>query len=148
MKLRPDGLVGVVGAGAAGAAWGLGLARLVAEVGLCAPLFGSLLLVVVVGSICAVPIAALWSWRRRLRFFEHFPPSGYQAALFAAFIPRFFPFLYVTGIIPGPLAGCVLLLRGVVLAVLIPWADQVVLDPAGCAGLDGLGPVPAYGWYR
>lgn len=110
MKLRPDGLAGVVGAGVAGAAWGLGLARLVAEVGLCAPLFGSPLLVAVVGSICAVLAAALWIWRRRLRFFEHFPLFGYQAPLSAVLIPLFFPLFYVTGAIPDPLAGCVLLL--------------------------------------
>jgi hypothetical protein len=139
MKLRPDGFPGVVGAGAAGAAWGLGLARLVAEIGLCAPLFCSPLLVAVVSSICAVLTAVLWRWRQRRRFSEHSPLSGYQVPLSAAFIPLFFPLLYVAGVIPDPLAGCVLLIGGAVLAVLIPWADQVVWPPLVVLGLTVLG---------
>ena len=135
MKLRPDGLAGVVGAGAAGGAWGLGLARLVAEVGLCAPLFGSPLLVVVVGSTCAVLAAALWRWRQRRRFSRHSPPSGYQVPLSASFIPLFFPLLYVTGVFSDPLAGSVLLFGGAVLAILLPWADRVVWAPLVVLGL-------------
>jgi hypothetical protein len=62
-RLRPDGWLRVAGVGGAGAIWGLGLARLVAEAGFCPLLYGSPPAVAAVAALCAA-IALLPALRR------------------------------------------------------------------------------------
>jgi len=62
-RLRPDGWLRVAGVGGAGAIWGLGLARLVAEAGFYPLLYGSLPAVVSAAALCAA-IALLPALRR------------------------------------------------------------------------------------
>jgi len=126
-RLHPDQWLGVAGAGGAGAAWGLGLARLMAEVAFWTPLYSSPLLVAAVAAVCAVLAAALWLWLGRL--------SHSDSTSTAFLIPFAFPLLYATGIVSHPLAGCVLLVGGPVLAALVVWGDRARWMPPAALGL-------------
>ncbi len=124
MRPRPDGLLRAVGAGGAGAIWGLGLARLGAEAGFCSFLHGSLLGVAGVVAMCAVLAGAVAAVALRRA---------------AVFIPLILPFPYVVGLTPGPLAGCVLLIGGALLALLLAWGDRARWMPPAVLGLATLG---------
>ncbi len=120
MRLHPDDLSRVAGVGGAGAIWGLGLARLVAEAGFWPPLYGSPLLVAVIAVACAALAIVLSSW-----------PVGHRSWV----IPLAFPVLYVAGVVSYPLAGCVLLAGGAVLALLVMWGGKVRWMPPAVLGL-------------
>ncbi|MBU0704392.1 MAG: DUF2723 domain-containing protein, partial [Chloroflexi bacterium] len=107
MRPRPDWLR-LAGVGGAAAIWGLGLARLVAEAGFWPPLYGSPLAVVGIASACAGVALALWQ--------RPLPP--YSPA------PLLLALLYVTGVVPHPLAGGVLLVGGAALALLAAWGER------------------------
>ncbi len=121
MRLRPDDLLRVAGVGGAGAIWGLGLARLVAEAGFCTPLYGSLLAVAGVAIVCSTIALTLW-WC-----------IGLPASCFL--FPASFSLLYVAGVVSHPLAGCVLLVGGAVLALLVAGGDRVRWMPPTVLGL-------------
>ena len=110
MKLRPDGLWRVAGVGGAGAVWGLGLARLVAEADFCTPLYGSLPAVAGVAIGCAAILIALY-WSLVIPHWSFL-------------IPLLLPLPYITGLVSGPLAGGVLLVGGAVLALLLADVSQ------------------------
>ena len=126
MRRRPDDLLRVVGVGGAGVVWGLGLARLVAEVGFWPPLYASPLLVAVIAVACAMPAIALSS-------------SSWAIGRWSSVIPLVFPFLYVTGVVSQPLAGCVLLVGGGVLALLVAWGERVRWMPPAVLVLAAFG---------
>jgi hypothetical protein len=115
MRPRPDDVPGEVVVGVAGAVWGLGLARLLAEAALQSVLYSSALIVAVVALGCAVVAVALW----------HFwpPVLGSLSA-----IPLALPALYTVGIVTGPLAGGVIVVGSGVLTVLVAmltvWQDR------------------------
>ena len=117
----------VAGAGAAGAIWGLGLARLVAEAGFRPALHGSLPAVAGVALLCAtIAICHFLFVICHLSFvIDHW----------SFLISSLFPLLYVTGAVSGPLAGCVLLAGGVVLAFLVAWGDRRRWMPPAVLGL-------------
>jgi hypothetical protein len=124
-------------AGGMGALWGLGLARLVAEVCLWPPLHGSPLAVATAALICA----ALWPWLGSL---SHIPTPTHPISPlvighWSLVIPLAFPLLYVTGITPHPLAGGVLLVGGGVLSLLLTWGERRPWIPPTTLGLTALG---------
>ena len=114
MRVRPDRLLKTAGVGGAGAIWGLGLARLAAEAGHLAWLHVSPLAVAGLVAVCAAVVLALWRWMERL---------GGRAP--AAITPLALPLLYVAGAVSRPLGGCVLVVGGAVLALMIVWGDRV-----------------------
>jgi len=133
MRLRPDDLSRVAGVGGAGAIWGLGLARLVAEAGFWPPLYTSPLLVALVAVSCAVLAIALSSSSLVI---------GHWSLVidrWSLVIPLTFPLLYVTGLVSHPRAGCVLLAGGVVLALLVAWGGRVRWMPPVVLGLASFG---------
>jgi len=121
MKLRPDDWWRVAGVGGAGAIWGLGLARLMAEAGFWTLPYVSPLAVAGVAIVCAAIVLALW-WC-----------IGLPASCFL--LPASFSLLYVTGVISRPLAGCVLLVGGATLVLLLVWGDRVRWMPPLVLGL-------------
>jgi hypothetical protein len=155
-RLRPDSWWLIAGVGGAGAIWGLGLARLVAEAGFCPLLYGS---PPAVAALCAA-IALLLPLRRlhtsstveQSPLGENAPglcspaqPSqgfGRDAVITLPPSPFFIgpcslvlPLLYVTGAVSGPLAGCALLVGGAVLALLVAWGDRIRWLPPAVLGL-------------
>jgi hypothetical protein len=124
MRLRPDDLWRVAGVGGAGAIWGLGLARLVAEAGFWPPLYASPWLVTAVAVACVLLAIAL---------------ASLAIGHWSFVIPLSFPFLYVVGLVSHPLAGCVLLAGGAVLALLVAWGDRARWMPPAVLGLATLG---------
>ena len=66
MRLCPDDWLRVVGVGGAGAIWGLGLARLVAEASFWPLLYGSFPAVAGVAIVCAAIVIILWLWTAHL----------------------------------------------------------------------------------
>jgi len=108
MKPRLDGWLRIAGVGGAGAVWGLGLARLVAEASFWPLLYASPLAVVGVAVACAGVALALW----RCSLLPC-PPTPLLLAL-----------LYTIGIVPHPLAGGVLLVGGAALALLTAWGER------------------------
>jgi len=122
MRLHLDDLLRVAGIGGAGAIWGLGLARLAAEAGFSTLLYDSPLAVAGVAVVCAVIVIVLRS-------------SNSANPCSSAFIPLSFPLLYVVGVVSFPLAGCVLLIGGAALALLLAWGDRVRWMPPAVLGL-------------
>ena len=127
MRPRPDAWLHVAVVGGAGAIWGLGLARLMAEAGFWTLLFVSPLTVASVAIICAAIALAVW-------LLPHsnapIPQHSHTSAILLAL-----PLLYVTGVVSHPLAGCVLLVGGVTLALLLVWGDRVRWLPPAVLGL-------------
>ncbi len=121
LRLQLNDLLRAAGAGGAGAIWGLGLARLLAEVGFCSLLYVSPLAVAGVSVACAAIALALWLFSR---------PRAPTPTL-----PLTLPLPYVTGIVPSPLAGCVLLVGGAVLVLLLAWEDRARWLPPAVLGL-------------
>jgi len=121
MRPRPDDWLRIAVAGGAGAVWGLGLARLVAEAGFWPPLYESLLAVAGVTVACAGIFLALW---RRAN-----PPAS------CLLLPASFSLLYATGVVSTPLAGGVLLGGGAVLALLVAWGERLRWTVPAALGL-------------
>lgn len=113
MRLRLSDPLRTVLVGGAGAIWGLGLARLVAEAGFSLLLFRSLPAAGAIAALCAAVVLALW-----LR-------GGRSGRDVVALVPLAFPLLYVAGIVAGPLAGGALLVAGAVLPLLLLWGDRL-----------------------
>jgi len=110
MRPHPDNRWRIVWVGGAGAIWGLGLARLIAEVSFWPPLYDSPLTVAGVAAVCAGTLLALW------RLAD--PPAS------CLLLPASCSLIYVTGIVSLPLAGGVLLVGGAMLAMLMAWGKQ------------------------
>ncbi len=117
MRLHPD-TGGAAVVGGAGAVWGLGLARFLAEALLWSPSYSSVLVVGAVALGCAAVFAALWRW----------VPLGSSLSSatdrWSLIAPLGLSLLYVFGVVSGPLAGGVLLAGGALLAVLLAWQDR------------------------
>lgn len=136
MRPLPDDWLNVAGAGGAGAIWGLGLARLMAEAGFWTPLYGSLLAVAGVSIACAAIALAVWLWWVGRTSTSDTPTSLHSRRFPPVFfIPLALPLLYVTGIVSSPLSGCVLLAGGVVLPLLLAWGGRVRWMPPLVLGL-------------
>lgn len=118
MRPHPDGVPGIAIVGAAGAAWGLGLARFLAETLLWPPLYSSVLVVGAVALGCAAVLVAVHRW------VPFVPCSSSLLNHWWVAMPLGLSLLYVTGIVAGPLAGGVLLTGGVLLAVLVSWQHR------------------------
>ncbi len=152
MKPRPDDCLPVAVVGGAGAIWGLGLARLMAEAGFWTLLYVSPLAVAGVAIVCAAIVLALLEWKRQLVGVTG-PPKQLSASSrsggVVALLPRSplvighwslvisltLPLLYVTGVVSRPLAGCVLLIGGATLALLLAWGNRVRWMPPLVLGL-------------
>jgi len=134
MRLCPDDWLRVVGVGGAGAIWGLGLARLVAEASFWPLLYGSLPAVAGVAIVCAAIVIILWLWTAHLLHPHTLTLSHSQFPL-AALVPLTLPLLYVAGVVSYPLAGCVLLVGGAVLALLVAWGDRAPWVPPAVLSL-------------
>ncbi len=100
--------------GGAGAIWGLGLARLLAEGGLRTLFYTSSLVVTATAIGCAGLALALW----RLSLFT---PARLTVDGWAFLLPLALPLPYAVGAVSGPRAGAVLLLGGAGLALLMAW---------------------------
>jgi len=131
MRGRPEVLVRAAAVGGAGAIWGLGLARLVAEVGRCPFLYASVPAVVAVAASCAVVALAVWWWADASASVSGSGPSSARLAP----VPLTLPLLYVCGVTPRPLAGGVLLVSGVVFTLLLAWANRLRWLPPAVLGL-------------
>jgi hypothetical protein len=103
--------------GGAGAIWGLGLARLLAEGALWSPAYRSPWVVAGIGLGCALVTLVLWHWS--------FLSSGSAARTpcWSSVIPLGLPLLYASGVFSSPLAGGVLLAGGALLSLLVAWRD-------------------------
>lgn len=109
--------------GVAGAVWGLGLARLMAEVGLQSVFYGSYL------AVGAVAMAASGSSLLVLRSIGR-PSHGV-----VAWVPLALVAPYVVGLISQPLAGVVLLIGGGVLTLLLMLGNRHRWFPLVLVGL-------------
>ncbi len=134
MRLQLNDSLRAAGVGGAGAIWGLGLARLLAEAGFWSLLYFSPLAVAGVAIACAAIALTLWLWKIRF-LYSHTPTPPHFQAFSSFVIPLTLPLLYVTGIIPQPLAGCVLLAGGAVLPLLMVWGERVRWMPPVVLGL-------------
>jgi len=148
MKALPDGWLRVAGAAGAGAVWGLGLARLVAEAGFCPTLYGSVLAVAALSALCALAVLLLAlhsssSSFARFSFahfsFVHLSFSNLSFPHLSFVIPLILPVLYVVGVVSGPLAGGVLLVGGAVLALLVALGGWNRWMPPAALGLAAFG---------
>lgn len=117
-----------VWAGLAGATWGLGLVRLIAEAGLSSLLYRSSLATAGVALCCAAATTALWS------LFSRRSPELLDSSR-AALIPLAFPLPYVVGLAPSPLAGGVLVVGGMALATLVVASERSRWLPPVALGL-------------
>ncbi|MEA3342375.1 MAG: DUF2723 domain-containing protein, partial [Chloroflexota bacterium] len=138
MRPRLNNLRRVAGVSAAGAVWGLGLARLAAETTLWPLLYESPLVVVFTSGVvamCAGLVLAI-KWRANPPASRLLPPVPcLLPPAPCLLLPASLSLLYVTGIITGPLAGSVLLIGGGVLALLAAWGDRVRWAPPAVLGL-------------
>ncbi len=103
--------------GGAGAVWGLGLARFLAEAARWPFFYTSPLAVAVLAIVGAAVALGLWrwsAWERR---------SGSEAA-WSSFVPLVLPLLYVAGAASRPLAGGTLLVGGAGLTLLLAWRER------------------------
>ncbi len=126
MRPRPDPVPGrsrrhrlarAAAVGGAGAIWGLGLARLLAEGGFETLFCTSPLAVAATAIACAGLALTFW----RLSFSAS---AGLTVGGWASFLPLTLPLLYAVGGVSGPLAGVALLLGGAGLALLTTWRDR------------------------
>ncbi|MEA3375227.1 MAG: DUF2723 domain-containing protein [Chloroflexota bacterium] len=132
MRVRALGHAALVGG--AGAAWGLGLSRFLAEAVLWWPLYSSRLAVGAVALGCGLIAAAFWRWSFILF------PSRAEVGSLASVTPLVLPLFYGIGVVSHPLAGGLLLLVGALLALLLAWEDRPtwllsVLLALGASGL-------------
>ncbi|MGD2144034.1 MAG: hypothetical protein PVF54_06105, partial [Anaerolineae bacterium] len=118
MRLRPDDVPHAVVVGAAGAVWGLGLARLLGEALLWSPAFSFPL--VVGGLAFACSLAVLGLSKLSLPAFR--PPSPMGSVL--PTVPLALPLFYAVGRATRPLAGSTLLVGGALLTLLLIWQDR------------------------
>jgi len=102
----------VVGVLLTGAVWGLGLARLLAELGGVTEFQISVWPSVVLAATCAATVYVL---RRRI---------CRRSVDSCEVVPLLFPLLYVIGWVDAPLGGIVLLSGGLVLCFLLSWTDD------------------------
>jgi hypothetical protein len=117
VRSRGRRLARAAAVGGAGALWGLGLARLLAEGGFETLFYTSLLVVVATAIGCAGLALALW----RLSLFT---PARLTVGGWASLLPLALPLPYVVGAVSGPLAGVVLLLGGAGLVLFMAWWDR------------------------
>jgi hypothetical protein len=112
--------VGAAVVGAAGAAWGLGFARLLAEAGFRSAFYTSALAVAATAGSCAALALVLWwlSFRDSSRTFAAIRQA------WTSFLPLALPTLYALGVFSSPLAGAALVVGGAVLVPLVAWGDQ------------------------
>ena len=139
MKALPDGSLRVAVAGGAGAIWGLGLARLVAEAGFFPTLYGSVPAVAALAILSAATVLLL-TFRSRSSSFAHFSFvhlsfSNLSFSNLSFVIPLILPVPYVVGVVSGPLAGGVLLVGGAVLALLVALGGRNRWMPPAALGL-------------
>ncbi len=120
-------------AAVAGAMWGLGLARFLAEGALWAQAYGSPLTVTAIALTCALVLGALARWLT-LSFPSALTPGPWSLAA-----PLALPLLYAVGVFPDPLAGGILLAGGAALAALLTWADRPTWVLPTIGGAVGLG---------
>jgi len=133
MRPRPDSppdlsRVGQLGraavVGGAGAIWGLGLARFLAEAALWSPFYRSAWVAGAFSLGCALCVLALRRW---------FPLGSNSPTVVRQWswaIPLGLPALYVGGAFSHPLAGGVLLVGGALLALLVAWRRAPAWLPA------------------
>jgi len=100
--------------GGAGAVWGLGLARFLAEAALWPLFYTSPAAVSVLTAACAVAALGLWRWWSRA-------PGSSTELRWSSLIPLFLSFPYIVGAVTGPLGGGALLIGGAGLALLTAW---------------------------
>ena len=159
---RPDSVLRAVGVGGAGALWGLGLARLAAEAGFLPLLYHFPLAVATVALVFSALLLTLYLWTIRPRNTGAIPPSPPSSPIVhwfivhcslshcplshcslshcplshcSLFIPLSLPLLYVTGLVPRPLAGGVLLVGGAILALLLAWGGRARWLPPASLGV-------------
>ncbi|RLC65062.1 MAG: hypothetical protein DRI48_07125, partial [Chloroflexi bacterium] len=135
MKLRLDDLLRAAGLGGGGAIWGLGLARLAAEAGFQPSFYGSPTIVTGVAVVGAV--AAITLQLRPRRSPRSLDPASSKFYLFF-FVLVALPLPYVTGVVAHPLAGCVLVIGGAALALLVVWENRPRWVPPFVLGISTL----------
>ncbi|MFW6135672.1 MAG: protein O-mannosyl-transferase family [Chloroflexota bacterium] len=118
MRPRPERAPRAVVVGGAGAVWGLGLARFLAEAALWSPAYDSTLVVGGIAISCGLAVLGL---RRRSTVASD---SSAIIGHWSSAAPLALPVLYVTEVFAGPLAGGVLLIGGAALALLVTWRDR------------------------
>jgi len=129
MRQRPSDLLGAGLIGAAGAIWGLGLARLLADANFWTLLHGSVLAVAGLALACAVIVVLLFFLASNARSFSNaFTPLRS--------LPLFLPLLYVVGgwASASPLAGAALVIGGAILTLLLIGASS--RQAPDCCGED------------